>query len=265
MINMKLKYLKNDRGLGMVEILVASAITLVVLASTTILFTRNQSQLQDESDSTNIQAKGRLAVDRIEEEIRMAGFGLPPLQGVTVINANSISFRTNLDDVRTITPPCIPCPGTIAGSVGDTTLTVLDETGFSNGDKIIIRDPNFNKWELNTVTGTSAGTLNLGTALTNDYVYGINTSLVTVNKYSDVTIALNGTDITRTVDSVSPSSPVVTNLISDVDATNGIVFNYFGVTVPSSVLRLGFNLSLVDPTNPAATVEFKTDVSLRNS
>ncbi len=255
------EYLKNDRGLGMVEVLVASVISMVILAATILMFTRNQSVLKDESDNANIQAKGRFAVDRIEEEIRMAGFGLPPLQGMTAINANSISFRTNLDDVRTTAPPCaLPCIlGEKAGSLGDTTLTVLDETGFSNGDKIVIRNPNFNQWELNTVTGTSSGTLNLGTALTQDYDYGVNTNLVTVNKYSDVTIALSGTNITRTVDGTA------TNLISGVNATNGIVYNYYGVTAPSAVIRLGFNLSFVDPNNPAATVEFKTDVSLRNS
>ena len=255
------EYLKNDRGLSLVEVLISSVIALIILAATALLFTHNQSILKNESDSTNIQAKGRLAVDRIEEEIRMAGFGLPPLQGVTAINANSISFRINLNIVRTTTPPCtLPCIlGEKAGSLGDTTLTVIDETGFSSGDKIVIRNPNFNQWELNTVTGTSSGTLNLGTALSQDYDYGINTNLVTVNKYSDVTIALSGTNIIRTVDGTA------TNLISDVNATNGIAFNYYGITVPSSVLRLGFNLSLVDPANPAATVEFKTDVSLRNS
>ena len=109
------------------------------------------------------------------------------------------------------------------------------------------------------MTGTTAGTLNLGTGLANDYIYGINTSLVTVNKYSDVTIALAGTNITRTVDGTA------TNLISDVNTINGLVLNYYGVAVASSVIRLGFTLDLVDPTNPAATVEFKSDVSLRNS
>lgn len=252
-------YIKNDRGLGLIETLVASAIALIILAATIILFTRNQSVLQDENDTANIQAKGRFAVDKIEEQVRMAGFGLPPLQGLTAINTNSISFRSNLNDVRTTTPPCTACPGTIAGSIGDTTLTVVDESGFASGDKIVIHDPNGNKWELNTVTGTTAGTLALGSALTNNYIYGINTNLVTVNKYNDVTVALSGTNITQTVDGTAA------NLISDVDATTGLVFNYYGLTVPSTIQRLGFTLNLVDPKNAGATIEFKTDVSLRNS
>ncbi|GJL78974.1 MAG: hypothetical protein NPINA01_19630 [Nitrospinaceae bacterium] len=252
-------HLKNERGLGTVEVLVASVIALIILAATVILFTSNQSKLQDENDIANIQAKGRFAVDKIEEEIRMAGFGLPPLQGLTAISANSISFRSNLNDVRTTTPPCTACPGTIAGSIGDTTLTVVDESGFSSGDKIVIYDPNLNQWELNTVTGTAAGTLSLGSGLTNDYIYGINTNLVTVNKYSDITVALSGANITRTVDGT------VTNLINDVDATSGIVFNYYGLTVPSTIQRLGFTLNAIDPNNSGAVVEFKTDVSLRNS
>jgi Tfp pilus assembly protein PilW len=254
------RHLKNDRGVGLIEVIIGSVIALVLLAATTILFTRNQSMLQDQNDTANIQAKGRFAVDKIEEEIRMAGFGLPPLEGLTAINATSISFRSNLDNIKTTTPPCaLPCPGVKAGSLGDTTLTVLDETGFSNGDKIVIRNPNFNQWELNTVTGTSSGTLNLGTALSTDYNDGININLVTVNKYSDVTIALAGTNITRTVDGTA------TNLISDVDATTGLVFNYFGLVDPATVQRLSFTLNLIDPQNAGPTVEFKTDISLRNS
>jgi Tfp pilus assembly protein PilW len=252
-------YIKNDRGIGMIETLIGSVIALIIMASTVMLFTRNQSLLQDENDATNIQAKGRFAVDKIEEEVRMAGFGLPPLQGLTTINANSISFRSNLNGVRTTTPPCTACPGTVAGSIGDTTLAIVDESQFSNGDKVVIYDPNANQWELNTITGTSAGVLTLGTALTNDYIYGINTNLVTVNRYNDITIALSGTNILRTVDGTA------TNLINDVNATTGIVFDYYGLTVPSTIQRLGFTLNLIDPGNSGATIEFKTDVSLRNS
>jgi len=253
-------YLKNDRGLGMLEVLVASVIIVIVLGATTLVFSRNQSAMQDENDRTNIQAKGRLAVDRIEEEIRMAGFGLPPGQGITNINtANSISFRTNLNNIGSTTPPCTACPGTVVGTAGTSTLTVVNAAGFAPNDLIVIRDPNFNQSETNTVTSITGNILTLGTPLANTYVYGINTSLVTVNKYNNVTIALAGTNITRTVDGIT------TNLISDVNAINGIVFNYYGAAGPAAVLRLGLTLDLVDPTNPAATVEFKTDVSLRNS
>jgi len=266
MIAMKIKtnffkYLKNDRGLGMVEILVASAISLVILAGATTLFSRNQDTLQDQNDGAKIQAKGRIAVDRIEEEIRMAGFGMPPGQGITNIGvANSISFQSNLNDIRTTTPPCNPaCPGTIAGNAGDNTLTVVNTTGFAAGDLIVIRNPNSGQTETKTVTGIAGNVLNLGAPLLNTYTYGINTSLVTVNKYNIVTIALNGVNITRTVDGVT------TNLISDVNAVNGLVFNYYGVAAANAVRRLGFTLNLIEPTNPNATVQFATEVSLRNS
>lgn len=255
------KYLKNDRGLGIVEILIASAISIVILAATTILFTRNQDILDDQTDNARVQAKGRLAIDRIEEELRMAGFGMPPNQGITNIGvANSISFQSNLNDIRTTTPPCNPaCPGFVAGNAGDTTLTVVNTTGFAVNDLIVIRNPNSGQTETNTVTGIAGNVLNLGAPLLNTYTYGINTSLVTVNKYNNVTLALAGTTITRTVDGAT------TTMINDVNPANGLVFNYFGAATAANVIRLGFTVNLLDPLNANATVQFATEVSLRNS
>ena len=253
------EHFKNDRGLGMIEILIGSVMALVLLAVTVILYTNNQSKLQDESDSTNIRAKGRFAIEQLAEEIRMAGFGLPPSQGLTAIAAGSLSFQSNLTDVRTTTPPCTACPGTVAGATGATTLTVVDENGFSSGDKIVISNPNFNQSELNTVTGTGTGSLSLGAGLASNYVYGVNTNLVTVNKYNDITIALSGTSVVKTVDGAA------TTLVSDVVATTGLSFNFYGVTTPSGVVRVGITLNLVDPDNSETSIEFKTDVDLRNS
>jgi len=255
------KYLKNDRGLGIVEVLIASAISIVILAATTILFTRNQDILDDQTDNARVQAKGRLAIDRIEEELRMAGFGMPPNQGITNIGvANSISFQSNLNDIRTTTPPCNPaCPGAIANA-GETTLTVVNTNGFAAGDLIVIRNPNStNETEINTVTGIAGNVLSLGTPLAKTYFYGITTSLVTVNKYNNVTLALAGTTITRTVDGAT------TTMINDVNPANGLVFNYFGAATAANVIRLGFTVNLLDPLNANATVQFATEVSLRNS
>lgn len=255
------KYLRNDQGTGMVEILVGSAIALLVLAAVSIIFTRNQSILKDENDGANISAKGRLAIEQLAEEIRMAGFGLPPSQGLTAIAASSLGFQSNLDDVRTTTPPCNPCvPGvSTGGSIGDGDIDVVDESGFSGGDNIVIYDPSFGTTETKVVNSVSTGHIDLTSNLTNSYLYGVNTNLVTVNKYNNVTIALSGTSIIKTVDGSA------TVLMNDVVATTGLAFNYYGAATPAAVKRVGITLNFVDPENPDAVIEFKTDVNLRNS
>ncbi len=241
------------------EILVATVIALIVIAGATISFSKQNSILADENFSTHIRAKGREAVDQLTNEIKMAGFGLPPNAGFTAISPTSLSYRTNLNDIRTTTPPCTACPGTVAAAAGDTTITVVDETGFANGDKIVVYDPNLKIFETTTVTGTTAGTLNLGSALLNDYVYGVNTNLVMVNKYNDVTITLTGTDITRTTD----GSTII--LVPDVVATTGLALDYAGAATPAEVEKVNLEISLVDPNHPNFVIDFKTDINMRNS
>jgi len=242
-------------GWGLVETLVASLVAFVVVGTAGIVFTKNQSFLRDENDSANIRAQGRQAIKLLAEEIRMAGFGLPPAQGITAISANSISFRTNQTGIQTTTDQS---PGvTTGGTAGDSTIAVADETDFNTGDKILIYDPFNNTFEPpNTVTGTAAGSLTLGTVLANSYPYGFVSRLVTINKYNDVVIAFADSNITRTVDGTAIP------LVSDV---TGLSFNYNGAAAPAAVLTVGITLNLVDPNNPNASIEFKTDVNLRNS
>ncbi len=243
----------------MVEILVAMVISLIVIGAATLSFNKQNTVLADENVSTSIRAKGREAVDQLTEEIKMAGFGLPPNAGFTAISPTSLSYRTNQNDIRTTTPPCTACPGTVAAASGSTAITVIDETGFANGDKIVIYDPNLKIFETNTVTGTTAGTLNLGSALLNDYVYGINTNLVMVNKYNDVTITLTGTDITRTID----GSTII--LVPDVVSATGLSLDYAGAATPAEVEKVVLEVSLVDPNHPNFVIDFKTDINMRNS
>ncbi len=254
-----LTHLNNERGLTMSELIIGAFIGVIVLGVTVIIFTNQQKVLQDENDKTHIRAKGRHAVKQIAKEVRMAGFGLPATEGITAMGTNSISFRSNLDGVRTTTPPCSGCAGTVAASSGDANIIVVDGSGFSGGDKVVFHDPGFDKSETNTVSGSAAFSIALTSGLTNDYVYGANTNLVTINKYNDITIALSGTDITKTVDGVTST------LISDVAATNGLEFDFYGASTTTAVRKVGITVNLEDPDNSKAVIDFKTDVILRNT
>lgn len=242
----------------MIELMISALIGVLVLGITVYVFTKQEGVLRTENASTNIRAKGRHAIGVLAKELKEVGFGLPSSMGLVapdpVANSTTISYRANLYDVRATTPP----GATNGGSSGDTTITVVDSGGnFSDDDKIIIYNPSFGDSELNKVDGTpSATSIPLETALANTYSYGINSKLVTINRYNDIVIDLNGTNIRKTIDG-GTSIP----LISDVSA---LAFNFYGETQTSQVKTIGITITLQDSSDATITQDFSTDVTLRN-
>ncbi len=72
------KYIKNQSGFTLVEMMIASVIALIVIGGSIYVFTTQQSLLKDQNDNTKVRAKGRLAIKILAREVRMAGFGVPP-------------------------------------------------------------------------------------------------------------------------------------------------------------------------------------------
>ena len=242
----------------MVEILIAAVLGVIVLGVVVSVFIQEDKVIQRESEETNIRAKGRHLIKVLTKEIRMAGFGLPPDTGVTDISAtDSVTFLANLDDVRTSTPP--GAVGTNAVVLNDTDITVVDGSGFSNGDNIVIYDPNFRAYELNSVSGSPTSTsIPLGTAVASTYTYATNSRLVTVNKYNTVIIYQDGTAVKKSIDGT------VSTIISD-SSISGLTFTYDSATA-AGVDKIGITLTMVDPEDASSgVIEFNSDVSLRNS
>ena len=251
-------FLKDSRGYTLVEVLVAATIGVIMLGVVISIFVQEDKVIQKESEDTNIRAKGRHVLKVLAKEIRMAGFGLPPDVGVTDISAtDSVTFRANLDDVRTTTPP--GAVGTNAVSLNDTDITVVNGSGFTNGDSIVIYDPGFRDYELNSVSGSPTATsLPLGTAVASTYTYATNSRLVTVNKYNTLIIYQDGITIKKDIDGT------VSTIISDPSILD-LTFTYDSATA-AEVDKIGITLKMVDPDDPSSgVIEFNSDVSLRNS
>lgn len=261
------KYSGNQRGLALVELLIAAAIGLMVLAASIYVFTFQQSLLKDENDSTKVRAKGRLAIKILAREIRMAGFGLPPGGAMTdIATPNSISFRTNksFDGSEAITRISLT-----AGGIDETatSLTVADGTDFLDDDKIVVYQTGWFRSRDFRVDGNgAANAIDIkamdGTASTFGspaFEFGLNANLITVNKFNDWTIALSGDEIRKTVDG---GNTVV--LIDELKPSpGGLQFDYAGI-VAATTSKIGITLNLLDPDNDDAAIEFKTDVTLRN-
>ncbi|PIQ96880.1 MAG: hypothetical protein COV67_07175 [Nitrospinae bacterium CG11_big_fil_rev_8_21_14_0_20_56_8] len=245
----------DQQGMSMVEMMIAMVIMVVVLGAAISLFVHQQSFLKDENEGTNIRAKGRHAINVLAKEIRMAGNGLPPNEGIQAMSTTSIEFYSNDDGVTTSTPT--GAAGTVVATSGSNTLTVVDGSGFASGDNIVVYDPAFSQSHYSALTGASSSELTLGTAFTANFTYSENSRLVTVNKYKDITITQSGTNIVKTVDGST------TTLIGG-GAANGLSFNFYGAATIADVTKVGITLNLIDPDNAGATIEFKTDVTLRS-
>jgi|APSaa5957512576_1039674.scaffolds.fasta_scaffold13262_4 Tfp pilus assembly protein PilW len=252
-----LKFLKNSRGFTMTELLISAAMGVVMLGVVASIYVKEDKIIRQETEDTNSRAKGRHLIKVLAKEIRMAGFGLPAGVGVTDVSAaDSVTFRANLDVVRTTTPP--GSVGTSAVATGANSITVVDGSTFSNGDTIVIYDPNFREYELNSVSGSpSTGSIPLGTAVASDYVYATNSRLVTVNKYNTVIIYQDGTAIKKSIDGT------VSTIISD-SSISTFSLTYDSATA-SNVDKISIALTMVDSDDSSGVIEFNSDVSLRNS
>jgi len=253
-----IKFLKDTRGFSVIEILIAATLGVVILGVVISIFVQEDKVIQRESEETNIRAKGRHLIKTLAKEIRMAGFGLPPNVGVTDISAtDSVTFRANLNDVRTSTPP--GAAGTNAVSLGNNSITVVAGNGFSDGDDIVIYDPSHRVYELNTVSGSpTANSIPLGTAVASNYTYTTNSRLVTVNRYNTVIIYQDGTAVNKSIDGT------VSTIISDPSIFE-LTFTYDSATA-EGVDKIGITLTMVDPEDTSSgVIEFNSDVSLRNA
>ena len=83
-------------------------------------------------------------------------------------------------------------------------------------------------------------------------------NLITINKFNEWVIQLVGDEIHKTIDGAT------TILIDDISPTaGGLQFNYSGID-EAVTSKIQISLNLVDPNNPDASIEFHTDVALRN-
>ncbi len=103
-------------GFTMIELLIAMAVGLVLLAAVYSVFLVQNKELRNQEQITEMQQNARMAMEMISRDLMMAGFGgynataiLPrctgtttatnaPCVGITAANANSISFTMDVTD-----------------------------------------------------------------------------------------------------------------------------------------------------------------------
>jgi type IV pilus assembly protein PilW len=101
----------NDSGFTLMELLIAMAVGLVVLAVVFSVFTIQSKQLNKQDKIAEMQQNARMAMEIMAQDIMMAGYGVStltrctgtttatstPCLGISAANANSISFTSDLN------------------------------------------------------------------------------------------------------------------------------------------------------------------------
>ena len=87
------KFIKNEKGFSLLEVLIAVLITGIVTSSILQVYVTQHKNYMTQDDITNIQQNARASIDELSRQIRLAGFDLP--LGIEAIQA----YNTNPDTI----------------------------------------------------------------------------------------------------------------------------------------------------------------------
>jgi hypothetical protein len=127
-----------NRGFSLVEVLVATLITVGVGAIVFQLFHQNERIFRDENSLMEMQQTARMVVSQIGDDIRIAGQSVPP--GVNEIilpgsTAQRLNIRAGFSATETVVTTPVPLSATAGAAI---TLKVENTTGFSTGRQIYV-------------------------------------------------------------------------------------------------------------------------------
>ena len=119
-MNISIKNLNNQSGVTLTETLMATAVGVVIIATTFTIFNAQQDSLTSANEELLIHSKGRLAAESLAKDIRLVGFGLPPGAQILSISENSITYRAALSDLQTSIPNASDWKTSLDARLGET-------------------------------------------------------------------------------------------------------------------------------------------------
>lgn len=173
---------RDPRGFTLLELLISAAIFPIVLLAVYLMYEANQATYLKGESRTDLQQHARIGMDRMETEIRMAGYGVPaatapsPLLPIIAATDTTISFLADLEDASTTL--------SAAAGAAATSLAVVSAAGFKANDSIYVTDGL--QWQQFVVEDVTRGanTLALRSALTGAYPAGSMVTRPKVIRYS---------------------------------------------------------------------------------
>lgn len=158
----------NERGLTLIELMIAATISVVATAGMGFIYQSQQGEFERQKMVSELDATGRLAVNHMAKRIRLARVGSDPTAALLTACACQISFDSNQRGVYTFLP--IMTPDTPQGQT--TTIQVTSTAGFAVGDRVSLTSWTVTPtWRARTIQAIGAGppTLTLNPALNQSF------------------------------------------------------------------------------------------------
>jgi type IV pilus assembly protein PilW len=240
--------LRNSRGMTLIEVMVASAISMILVMAFYSAMDYQQKANVVQDQITKAQENLRVAMGMIERDLRMAAYGLneqmtltgtrrqgiyPTSGGAT--NPDSIEIWANFDDKKLYTNGLIAVNATgipvrAHPATGETALTA----NFRVGDYVVIRDPVADKTEAARITVVQAAQLTIASGTLNTYadyseVRDIKKHTYAVDNNGNLTLTL----VVNTAG--TESSPILAENIEDLQFAYGMDNNTSSPLVATAV------------------------------
>lgn len=205
--------LLGSRGFSLVEVLISAALFALIFGAGFVLYSYTATTKIREEARTDLQQSARVAMEVIERDLHLLGYGVSKavvpavLPAIAAASANAFSFWAEVDSVST----------TLTGpNGGSATLPVTNGANFAANDVIYVFDAN--QWQRFQVTSASPGSLQVAplqpTAI-QSFAAG---SMVTRPRL--ISYSVNGTTLMRDPGDGTGPQPLVTGVA-------GLTFAYY--------------------------------------
>lgn len=281
----------SEQGFTLAELMIATAMLLVVLSSALAFFSRGQSVYTNERITLDMVQDMRTVFDRFTNEIRMAGSGLPAPRGVIEGSPTTLIVRGDFNNIATIITSVSPI--TVAGSAA--TFPVGTTTGFAAGQTISFINNLTGVSALAKITAVDSGAKTItvdkndlfpiesGAQLTDDpatnsFPPGAIINVIERRTYSIITSGADKGAITRTViyentqtaGATIQSAEIIARNVLDENGNPGLTFTYYkpdgtsagldadGNVIPSEAVKVQVNLQARSANRDLQTREYRT-------
>ena len=281
----------SAQGFSVVELMIGTAMLLVVLSAGLTFFARSQVVYTNERVTLDMVQDMRTVFDRFTNEIRMAGSGLPAPRGVIEGSPTTLIVRGDFNNIATIITSVSPI--TVSGITA--TFPVGTTTGFAQGETISLINNLTGVSALAKITGVdpTAKTISVDTSdlfpiesgaqltddsATNSFPAGAIINVIERRTYGIITSGNDRGAITRTViyentqsaGATIQASEIIARNVLDEDGNLGLTFTYYkpdgttasldedGNVVPSEAVKVQINLRARSANRDLQTGRYRT-------